>query len=533
MTKYIFVTGGVVSSLGKGITAASLGRLLKSRGLKVSIQKFDPYINIDPGTLSPYQHGEVYVTDDGSETDLDLGHYERFTDVNLSKHSSVSMGRIYASVLDDERWGKFNGGTVQVIPHITNEAKERMLLAGRSGDIDVVITEIGGTVGDIESLPYLETIRQIRQDLGKENTMFIHMTLVPYIKAAGEAKTKPTQHSVKELRSIGIQPDMIVCRSEIPLGKEITDKISLFCDTEPQGVIQLPDVDNIFRIPLVLASQSVDKLVVEHLGLQCGELDLSDWEAFCDKVDHATEEVEIALVGKYVELSDAYLSICEALKHAGFAFDRKLKINRIDATTLTKENIAATLGAAKGIIIPPGFGVRGAEGKVLAAQYARANQLPFLGIGMGMQAALVDFARNVAGLAQAEMPEINPYDDDQLLRPWQPLQQDDNLELGGTLCLGLGPCQLTEGTLAYQAYGQKDVAERHRHRYLLNNAYRPQLEQAGMVFSGVNPENGDAEIIELPDHPWFVACLFQPEFKSRPQRPHPLFREFIRKTIGA
>ncbi len=530
-TKYIFVTGGVVSSLGKGITAASLGRLLKSRGLKVGIQKFDPYINMDPGTLSPYQHGEVFVTNDGSETDLDLGHYERFIDIELTKYSSVSMGRVYGAVLDNERWGKYEGGTVQVIPHITNEAKERMLYAGREYQLDVVITEIGGTVGDIESLPYLETIRQIRQDLGKENTLFIHMTLVPYIKSAGEAKTKPTQHSVKELRSIGIQPDIIACRAEMPLSKELTDKIALFCDTDQEAVIQVVDAENIFEVPLLLAEQGLDQLVVDRLGLsQAGPLDIDDWRAFYHRVLGADKEVEVALVGKYVELQDAYLSVAEALRHAGYAHDAKVKIRWVNATELTPENCESELSGVSGIIVPSGFGVRGGEGKILAAGYARTHQVPFLGIGMGMQAAIVEFARNVVGIKDANLPEVTPKPTDPIIEPWMP--EALNQELGGTLCLGLGPCHIEKEGKALAAYGESEIAERHRHRYQFNNDYKKTLAEHGMIFSAINPESEAVEIIELADHPWFVACLFHPEFKSRPQRPHPLFRDFIGQALA-
>ncbi len=529
MTKYIFVTGGVVSSLGKGILAASLGRLLKSRGLRVGIQKFDPYINMDPGTLSPYQHGEVYVTNDGSETDLDLGHYERFVDIDLTKYSSVSMGQIYGAVLDNERWGKYEGGTVQVIPHIINEVKERMLYLGRDNKLDVVITEIGGTVGDIESLPYLETIRQIRQDLGKENTLFIHMTLVPYLRAAKEAKTKPTQHSVKELRSIGIQPDIIACRSEMPLSKDLTDKIALFCDTDQDAVIQVVDVESIFQVPLLLAEQGLDQVVIERLGLKAGELEIEDWRAFCEKVEAAQSEVEIALVGKYVELQDAYLSVTEALRHAGFAYDSKVKLRWVNATELTPENCNEMLGDVSGILVPSGFGTRGGEGKILAAGYARQNNIPYLGIGMGMQAAIVEFARHVADIPDANLPEVAPNAPCPIIESCMP--QSQNQELGGTLCLGLYPFQIMNGTLAAAAYGKAEAAERHRHRYQLNHTYRERLAAKGMVFSGINPENDSVEIIELKDHPWFVACLFHPEFQSRPQRPHPLFRDFVGKAL--
>jgi CTP synthase len=530
MTKYIFVTGGVVSSLGKGITAASLGRLLKNRGLNVTIQKFDPYINVDPGTMSPYQHGEVFVTDDGAETDLDLGHYERFIDINLNKYSNVTTGKIYSTVLKKERRGDYLGGTVQVIPHITNEIKERVFRAGKETNADIVITEIGGTVGDIESLPFLEAIRQIKSDVGRDNVMYIHCTLVPYIKAAGEMKTKPTQHSVKELRSLGIQPNVIVVRTEMPISREMKDKIALFCDIDPKAVIEARDADTLYAVPLALQEQKLDQIVCEHLKLDCHEADMTEWKALVDKVRNLSNKTKIALVGKYVALQDAYISVVEALRHAGYAFDTDVEIKWINAEHVTKENVSELLGDVDGVLVPGGFGDRGVEGKIVAAQYARENKVPFLGICLGMQIACIEYARHVLNLEGAHSAEIDPntkYPIIDLLP-----EQKDVEDLGGTLRLGLYPCKLVPGTNAYAAYNKEVVYERHRHRYEFNNTFRQQMEEAGFVFSGTSPDGRLVEIIELKDHPWFVASQFHPEFTSRPTRPQPLFRDFVKAAIS-
>lgn len=529
MTKYIFVTGGVVSSLGKGITAASLGRLLKNRGLSVYVQKFDPYINLDPGTMSPYQHGEVFVTDDGAETDLDLGHYERFIDINLSKYSNVTTGKVYSTVLRKERRGDYQGGTVQVIPHITNEIKERILRAGHETNSDVVITEIGGTVGDIESLPFLEAIRQIKGDLGRDNVMYIHCTLVPYIKAAGELKTKPTQHSVKELRSLGIQPNIIVARTEVPISQDMKDKIALFCDIDAQSVIECEDADTLYSIPLALQAQHMDQIVCDHLKLTCGEADMEDWKLLVEKVTNLKKVVKIGLVGKYVELQDAYISVVEALKHAGYNFDADIDIKWINSEEVNKENVAEWLSDVDGILVPGGFGDRGIEGKISAIEYARVNQKPFFGICLGMQLASVEYARNVLGLDQAHTAEIDLETPDPIIDLLP--EQKDVEDLGGTLRLGLYPCKLEEGTKAYEAYADEVVYERHRHRYEFNNHYRQAMEEAGFVFSGTSPDGRLVEIVELKDHPWFVACQFHPEFISRPNRPQPLFRDFVEMSL--
>ncbi|MBO8172041.1 MAG: CTP synthase [Bacillaceae bacterium] len=530
MTKYIFVTGGVVSSLGKGITAASLGRLLKNRGLKVTIQKFDPYINVDPGTMSPYQHGEVFVTDDGAETDLDLGHYERFIDINLNQNSNVTTGKIYSSVITKERRGEYLGGTVQVIPHITNEIKERVFRAGRDDQPDVVITEIGGTVGDIESLPFLEAIRQIKSDVGRENVMYVHCTLVPYLKASGELKTKPTQHSVKELRSLGIQPNVIVCRTEHPLSEEIKSKIALFCDIEREAVIEAIDADTLYEVPLMLQEQGLDDYVVNYLSLTAGEPDMTEWNKLVNKVKNLSRKTRIALVGKYVSLHDAYLSVVEALYHAGYANDSEVEIDWIHAEDVTEDNVAELLGEADGILVPGGFGDRGIEGKITATRFARENKIPFLGICLGMQVAVIEFARHVAEMKEANSSEINPntpYPVIDLLP-----EQKEVEDLGGTMRLGLDPCKMTEDSLAYKAYGTSLIYERHRHRYEFNNEYRDQLVHAGIRIAGTSPDGRLVEIIEIPDHPWFVATQYHPEFKSRPNRPHPLFRDFVKSTLN-
>lgn len=524
-TKYIFVTGGVVSSLGKGITAASLGRLLKNRGMKVSIQKFDPYLNFDPGTMSPYQHGEVFVTDDGAETDLDLGHYERFIDENLSKNSNVTTGKIYYSVISKERKGDYLGGTVQVIPHITNEIKERIARVSKEKDVDVVITEIGGTVGDIESLPFLEAIRQFRYDIGSENVLYIHVTLVPFLGKAGELKTKPTQHSVKELRSIGIQPDIIVCRSEKEVSKDMRDKIGLFCNLDGNSVIQNLDADHLYEVPLMLHEEGLDDLVCQKLGLACNEVDNTEWEAMVNKIKSLKDEVRISLVGKYVELHDAYISVVEALSHGGINHDVKVKVNWVNASDVTKDNVKELLGDSDGILVPGGFGDRGVEGKIVAAQFARENNIPYLGICLGMQIAVIEFARHVLNMEDANSSEINgetkfPVID---LMP----EQKDIDELGGTMRLGIYPCKLSNDSKSKSLYNEELIYERHRHRYEFNNVYRNEFENAGLKFTGTSPDSRLVEIIEIPSHRWFVASQFHPELKSRPNRPHPLFIGFV------
>lgn len=529
MTKYIFVTGGVVSSLGKGITAASLGRLLKNRGLNVTIQKFDPYINVDPGTMSPYQHGEVFVTDDGAETDLDLGHYERFIDINLNKYSNVTTGKIYSTVLRKERRGDYLGATVQVIPHITNEIKERCFRAAKETNADVVITEIGGTVGDIESLPFLEAIRQIKSDLGSKNVMYIHCTLIPYIKAAGEMKTKPTQHSVKELRSLGIQPNIIVVRTELPVSQDMKDKLALFCDIDAKAVIECRDADTLYSIPLALQEQNMDQIVCDHLELGTNAAEMTEWKALVERVLNLSGKVKIGLVGKYVELQDAYISVVEAMKHAGYAFDTDVEIKWINSEHVTRENVAELLDEVDGVLVPGGFGDRGVEGKIEATRYAREHKKPFLGICLGMQLATIEFARNVLGYADAHSAEFVP----ETTHPIIDLlpEQKDVEDIGGTLRLGLYPCRLAEGTKAFEAYEDEVVYERHRHRYEFNNFYRQEMEAKGFVFSGTSPDGRLVEIIELKDHPWFVASQFHPEFVSRPTRPQPLFRDFIKASI--
>ncbi|SDZ44946.1 CTP synthase [Evansella caseinilytica] len=529
-TKYIFVTGGVVSSLGKGITAASLGRLLKNRGLKVTIQKFDPYINVDPGTMSPYQHGEVFVTDDGAETDLDLGHYERFIDINLGKYSNVTTGKVYSSVIKKERRGDYLGGTVQVIPHITNEIKDRVFRAAKHGNPDVVITEIGGTVGDIESLPFLEAIRQIKSNVGAENVMYIHCTLIPYLSAAGEMKSKPTQHSVKELRSLGIQPNVIVVRTERPVPEDMKDKIALFCDIEKDAVIEARDAETLYEVPLDLQRQNLDDYVCKYLGLKCQDADMTEWIRLVEKVKNLSGKVKIALVGKYVALQDAYLSVAEALRHGGYHFDSDIEIDWIQSENVTRENAAELLSGADGILIPGGFGDRGIEGKIAAIEYARVNKVPMLGICLGMQLASVEYARNVLGMEGANSSELDP-DTSYPIIDLLPEQKDVE-DYGGTLRLGLYPCKLKEGTLAFKAYEEQVVYERHRHRYEFNNEYRDQMEAAGFVFSGTSPDGRLVEIIEMKDHPFFVASQFHPEFVSRPTRPQPLFRDFIAASIA-
>ena len=529
MTKYIFVTGGVVSSLGKGIVAASVGRVLKNRGLKVTLQKFDPYLNVDPGTMSPYQHGEVFVTEDGAETDLDLGHYERFIDVNLGQYSNVTAGRVYSSIIEKERRGDYLGGTVQVIPHVTNEIKSRVLLAGESSDADVVITEIGGTTGDIESLPFLEAIRQIRSDLGRENVCYIHCTLLPYIKAAGEMKTKPTQQSVKELRGLGIQPDIIVVRNELALTDELRAKISLFCDIPKQNVIESRDVSNLYELPVNLKAQKIDDIVLKHFGLSAPEADMTEWLALVDRVDNLKENVKIALVGKYVELHDAYISVVESLKHAGYKNNSKITIDWIQSEDVTEENVNDYLKDADGILVPGGFGDRGVEGKITAIKYARENKVPFFGICLGMQLAAVEFARNVCGLTGAHSSELDPNTPYPIINLLP--DQENVVEMGGTLRLGSYPCTLAEGSVAHKEYGEINITERHRHRYEFNNYYRERLTDKGLVLSGVSPDGRLVEIVELPEHPWFVAGQFHPEFKSRPEKAHPLFAGFIKASL--
>lgn len=528
--KYVFITGGVVSSLGKGITAASLGRLLKSRGLKVMIQKFDPYINIDPGTMSPYQHGEVFVTDDGAETDLDLGHYERFIDINLNKNCNVTTGKIYWSVISKERKGDFLGATVQVIPHITNAIKERILRLGHQDDVDVVITEIGGTVGDIESLPFLEAIRQIKYDVGQDNVMYIHLTLIPYLNTTGEIKTKPTQHSVKELRAIGVQPDAIVCRTEKSLNQDIKDKIALFCNVDSKNVIENCNVESLYEVPLLLEKNGLADIVCERLKMKCQKPDLSEWETMVAKEKNSHHTTRIALVGKYVELKDAYLSVAEALKHAGIANDTKIDIQWIHSEDLDDSNVHEILKDCDGILVPGGFGHRGIEGKICAVKYARENKVPYLGICLGMHMAVIEFARNVLGLKGAHSSEIDPHTPHPVI-DLMPDQKDIE-DMGGTMRLGIYPCKLIKETKAEAAYEQDLIYERHRHRYEFNNAYKENFAAAGMKICGISPDDRLVEIIELEDHPWFVAGQFHPEFKSRPTRSHPLFRDFVKAAMS-
>lgn len=527
-TKYIFVTGGVVSSLGKGITAASLGQLLKARGMKVAIQKFDPYINVDPGTMSPYQHGEVFVTDDGAETDLDLGHYERFIDINLSKNSNVTTGKIYWSVLTKERRGDYLGATIQVIPHITNEIKDRLMRSAKETNADIVITEIGGTVGDIESLPFLEAIRQMKYDVGSENVMYIHLTLLPYLSKAGELKTKPTQHSVKELREIGIQPDLIVCRTEKEISLDMKEKIALFCSVAPKNVIQNLDAESLYSVPLTLEAEGLPDKVCEFLKMPIVKPDLSEWEKIVDIEKNLKSTVKIAMVGKYVELRDAYLSVAEALKHAGIANEVAVEIQWIHSEQIESHNVSEMLKDCDGILVPGGFGYRGVEGKIIATQYARENNIPFFGICLGMQMAVVEFARNILGYAEAHSAELNGLTPTPVIDLMP--EQLDVEDMGGTMRLGLYPCKVKKDTKAYEAYGEELIYERHRHRYEFNNAYREQFLNEGFILSGLSPDERLVEIIEVPNHPWFLAVQFHPEFKSRPTHAHPLFREFIKAS---
>lgn len=533
-TKYIFVTGGVVSSLGKGITAASLGRLLKSRGYRVTIQKFDPYINIDPGTMSPYQHGEVFVTDDGAETDLDLGHYERFIDINLSKNSNTTTGKIYQSVINKERRGDYLGGTVQVIPHITNEIKERVFRVGQQDNADFVITEIGGTVGDIESLPFLEAIRQVKKDVGKNDVLYIHVTLVPYISAAGELKTKPTQHSVKELRSIGISPDIIVCRSEKPISKEMREKMAMFCDVDPEAVIQNLTARSIYEVPMLMEEQGLDTIVLRKLEMEDKPKDMQGWHDMVARIlKKYDKKVTIAVVGKYVALQDAYISITESLRHAAVANEAELDIHWVNAEEIEADDtdMAKVMAGVDGILVPGGFGNRGIEGKIKAIQYAREHKIPFFGICLGMQCAVIEFARHVCGMADANSSEFNPNSTHPVIDLMP--EQIDVEDLGGTMRLGLYPCKVYPDTLTSKAYNAELIYERHRHRYEFNNAFHEKIVGKGLVLGGTLPNGRLVEIVELPEseHPWFLGAQFHPEFKSRPTNPHPLFREFVGAAV--
>jgi CTP synthase len=527
--KYVFVTGGVMSSLGKGITASSLGRLLKARGLKVQVQKFDPYINVDPGTMSPFQHGEVFVTEDGAETDLDIGHYERFIDENLSRAANHTAGAVWDRVLRKERKGEYLGSTVQVIPHITNEIKARIRSVAEATDTDVVITEIGGTVGDIESHPFLEAIRQFRREAGPENVIYLHVTLVPYIDTAGELKTKPTQHSVNELRRIGIHPDVLVCRSTEPLPREIREKIALFADVDVDAVITNPDVADVYLVPLALQEQGLDELVVRKLGIDAPPADLGEWLELTERINQRKESVEIALVGKYVKLHDAYLSVHEALKHAGIHNGARVHVRWVDAEDMSLEEARAALAGVDGVLVPGGFGSRGWEGKILACRVAREDEIPYLGICLGMHVAVSEFARHVCDLDGANSTEMDPE------TPFPVIdllpEQKEVEDLGGTMRLGAQAVELGEGTRTREVYGESVISERHRHRYEVNNAYRQQLLDGGLVISGTFQEGRLVEIVELPDHPWFVASQFHPEFKSRPTRPAPLFREFVAAAL--
>ncbi len=537
-TKFIFVTGGVVSSLGKGLASAAIGALLESRGLTVTLQKLDPYINVDPGTMNPFQHGEVFVTDDGAETDLDLGHYERFTHARLGQANNFTTGRIYDAVISKERRGDYLGGTVQVIPHITDEIKQSIHLVENQADI--VITEIGGTIGDIESLPFLEAIRQMRADVGKENVLYIHLTLVPYIPTAKEVKTKPTQHSVKELRSIGIQPDILLCRTNIFLGDDLKKKIALFCNVSKDAVITAIDVDNIYEVPLFFHKEGLDEKIVELLHIWTGAPKLDFWQELSEKIKNPQRQVKIAVVGKYTDLTESYKSLNEALYHGGFASNSKVNLMFIDSETIKPENCAEKLAEAEGILVPGGFGPRGVEGKILACQYAREKKVPYFGICLGMQVAVAEFARNVAGIKGANSSEFDKDTDHPviyLMREWYDertgtvQKRDVTSDKGGTMRLGAYSCALIEDTLAFSAYGCENISERHRHRYEFNNDYREALEKAGLIISGVSPNGELVEIVEIKDHPWFLGCQFHPEFKSRPENPHPLFRDFIKASL--
>lgn len=528
--KYVFVTGGVVSGLGKGITAASLGRLLKARGYKVTMQKFDPYINIDPGTMNPIQHGEVFVTDDGAETDLDLGHYERFIDESLTKNSNVTTGKIYWSVLQKERRGDFGGGTVQVIPHITNEIKSRFPRDFTSDETSIAIIEVGGTVGDIESQPFLESIRQFQHDVGHENAILIHVTLIPYLRASGEMKTKPTQASVKELQGMGIQPDVIVCRSELPLDNGIKDKIALFCNVPSDHVLQNLDVEYLYEAPLAMEKEHLAQVVCDCLKLDCPEPNLEDWKAMVNALRHPTKEVNIALVGKYIQLHDAYISVVEALKHGGIAQHATVNIKWVDSELLNNSNVEEVLGDMDGILVPGGFGDRGIEGKITAIEFARIRKIPFLGLCLGMQLSVVEFARHVVGYNDAHSIELDPNTTHPVIAL---LPEQDGIEdIGGTLRLGSYPCVLDKSSLAYKLYGEETIHERHRHRYEFNNDYRKVLTENGMMLSGISPDGRIVEMVELPDHPFFIGTQAHPELKSRPNRPHPLFRGFVEAAVA-
>lgn len=529
-TKYVFVSGGVVSGLGKGITAASLGRLLKSRGVKVTMQKLDPYLNVDPGTMNPYQHGEVFVTEDGGETDLDIGHYERFIDESLNKYCNVTAGKVYYQVIENERNGVYAGSTIQMIPHITNMIKDKIRLNAETNEAEVAIVEIGGTVGDYESLPFLEAIRQFTIEEGYANCMYIHVALIPFITPSNELKTKPAQHSVKELLSLGIQPDILVCRCDRPLGKEIKQKLSLFCNVKLDCVIENTNMPSLYEVPLALEEEGLAEQVIKRLKIQCKEKDMHDWEDMVQRSKKLSHRTQIALVGKYIELQDAYISVVEALKHASIYNDTKLEIKWIDSEDITEKTAGTLLKGADGIIIPGGFGSRGIEGKINAARYARENKVPYLGLCLGMQIAIIEFARNVCKLDKANSKEIDastPYP----VIDFLPGQNEYSM-LGGTLRLGKYPCKLKAGTKAYGVYQEEMISERHRHRYEVNNEYREVLSQNGMIFCGTSPNDSIVEMIELPDHPWFVACQFHPEFKSRPNRPHPLFMGFMHAAVA-
>jgi CTP synthase len=533
-TKYIFVTGGVVSSLGKGLAASSIGALLESRGLKVTFLKLDPYINVDPGTMSPFQHGEVFVTDDGAETDLDLGHYERYTNVTTGQKNNFTSGRIYNNVITKERRGDYLGGTVQVVPHITDEIKRA--ITDLADNEDVVIVEIGGTIGDIESLPFLEAIRQLRYNLGRQNVLYIHLTLVPYIKAADELKTKPTQHSVKELLSIGIQPNILVCRSDRPIPKEMKRKIALFCNVEENCVIAAQDVETIYEVPIHLHKEGIDDRIVEALGLTVRDNDLKTWETIIERIKHPLKDVTIALVGKYIDLKEAYKSLCEALTHGGIANDARVNICWVDSEDIESRGAADMLKGMDGILVPGGFGIRGVEGKIATVRFAREGRIPYFGICLGMQCAVIEAARNLAHLPDANSSEFNqqtPHPVIYLIEQWFDYRKnavqkrDSSSDKGGSMRLGAYPCRIEKGTLAHQAYGKEEISERHRHRYEFNNAYLENLRKAGLVVSGISPDGNLVEIVELRDHPWVLGCQFHPEFKSNPRKPHPLFTAFI------
>ena len=530
MAKHIFVTGGVVSGLGKGITAASLGRLLKARGLKIAAQKLDPNMNIDPGTMSPYQHGEVFVTEDGSETDLDLGHYERFIDEILNKFSNLTSGRVYWNVLNKERRGAYLGSTVQIIPHVTTEIKDAIYSLAKKTEADVVITEIGGTTGDIESQPFLEAIRQISHEVGAHDCLFIHVTLVPYLKSSAEHKSKPTQHSVKELMASGIFPDIIVTRSDEPLLQDIKDKIALFCNVKKDCVIENKTVNVLYEAPMMLHQEKLDEIVCRELAIECKEPELCEWTTMLSRIEKASKQVKIALVGKYIQLHDAYLSVMEALKHASWANDSQLTIDWVDSETVTQESVKALLGDADGILVPGGFGDRGIEGKILAAQFARENKVPYLGICLGMQIAVIEYARHVLGYEDAHSSEFNP-DSKHPVIALMP-DQKGNIPKGGTMRLGSYPCAIRENTVLRSAYDQETIGERHRHRYEFNNEYREALTEAGLVIGGTSPDGSLVEAVELAMHPFYVGVQYHPEFKSRPNRPHPLFKQFIAASLG-